>query len=259
MADERLGAVVGMYRAVNRRRNLLTNFLNIEGIGFQWIIQAGRWMLMRFSALPGTIYVIRRSLVESLGGWDEVALTEDAEMTFRVYQAGFRMKFAPQSVSWEQEPETLRVWLRQRNRWVRGYNHLLRKYARSLLWMKPRRIGLELLYSLWLYYVFFLAIVVSDLRFVLGLAGWVRIEVPGPYSFVWLFAYLTFVLQLMIALAHEREEDTPRNILLTMVMYFTYCQLWIPVVAKAFVDDFILHRPGKWAKTERFDVEPPLA
>jgi hypothetical protein len=42
-------------------------------------------------------------------------------------------------------------------------------------------------------------------------------------------------------------------------MYFTYCQLWIPVVAKAFVDDFILHRPGKWAKTERFDVEPPLA
>jgi cellulose synthase/poly-beta-1,6-N-acetylglucosamine synthase-like glycosyltransferase len=259
MADERLGAVVGMYRAVNRRRNLLTNFLNIEGIGFQWIIQAGRWMLMRFTALPGTNYVIRRSLVESLGGWDEEALTEDAEMTFRVYQAGFRIKFAPQSVSWEQEPETLRVWMRQRNRWVRGYNHLLRKYARSLLWMKPRRIGLELLYSLWLYYVFFLAIVISDALFLLGLAGLVRIEVPGPYSFVWLFAYLTFVLQLMIALAHEPEEDTPRNILLTMVMYFTYCQLWIPVVAKAFVDDFILHRPGKWAKTERFDVEPPLA
>lgn len=256
MADKRLGAVVGMYRAVNRRRNLLTNFLNIEGIGFQWIIQAGRWMLMRFTALPGTNYVIRRSLVESLGGWDEEALTEDAEMTFRIYQAGYWVKFAPQSVSWEQEPETVRVWLRQRNRWVRGYNHLLRKYARSLLWMKPRRIGLELLYSLWLYYVFFLAIVISDVLFVMGMAGLVRIEVSGPYSFVWLFAYLTFVLQLMIALAHERGEDTPRNILLTMIMYFTYCQLWIPVVARAFVDDFILHRPGKWAKTERFDVEP---
>jgi hypothetical protein len=107
--------------------------------------------------------------------------------------------------------------------------------------------------------VFFLAIVISDVLFVMGLAGLVRIEVPGPYSFVWLFAYVTFVLQLMIALAHERGEDTPRNILLTMLMYFTYCQLWIPVVARAFVDDFILHRPGKWAKTERFDVEPPLA
>lgn len=258
-ADERLGGVVGMYRAVNRGRNLLTSFLNIEGIGFQWIIQAGRWMLMRFTALPGTNYVIRRSLVESLGGWDEEALTEDAEMTFRVYHAGFRIKLAPQSVSWEQEPETVRVWMRQRNRWVRGYNHLLRKYARSLLWMRPRRVGLELLYSLWLYYVFFVAIVISDVLFIAGLAGLVRIDVPGPYSFVWLFAYLTFVLQLMIALAHERGEDTPRNILLTMIMYFTYCQLWIPVVARAFVDDFILHRPGKWAKTERFDIEPPLA
>jgi hypothetical protein len=37
-------------------------------------------------------------------------------------------------------------------------------------------------------------------------------------------------------------------------MYFTYCQLWIPLVARAFYDDFIVHRPIRWAKTERFDV-----
>jgi hypothetical protein len=37
-------------------------------------------------------------------------------------------------------------------------------------------------------------------------------------------------------------------------MYFTYCQLWIPVVAAAFYDDFIVHRAIKWAKTERYQV-----
>ena len=37
-------------------------------------------------------------------------------------------------------------------------------------------------------------------------------------------------------------------------MYFTYCQLWIPVVAAAFYDDFIIHRAIKWAKTERYQV-----
>ncbi len=252
--DPRLGAASGMYRAVNRHRNLLTRFLNIEGIGFQWVVQAGRWMLMRLTALPGTNYVIRRALVTSLGGWDETALTEDAEMTLRVYLAGYRIKLVPASVSWEQEPETLRVWLRQRNRWVRGQNHLLRRYARSLLAMRPRRIGAELLYSLWLYYVFFAAIVISDLLFLLGAAGVVRIFVPGPYTLVWAFAYLTFVLQLIIALACERDEDTGRNILLTMLMYFTYCQLWIPVVARAFYDDFVIRRPLKWAKTERFEI-----
>jgi hypothetical protein len=37
-------------------------------------------------------------------------------------------------------------------------------------------------------------------------------------------------------------------------MYFTYCQLWIPVVVWAFYDDFIMRRPVKWAKTVRFEV-----
>ncbi|HYM10189.1 MAG TPA: glycosyltransferase [Bryobacterales bacterium] len=254
MADPKLGAAIGVYRAINRKRALLTRFLNIEGIGFQWILQAGRWMLMRLVTLPGTNYVIYRRLAASLGGWDEAALTEDAELTLRVYQAGYQVQFVPASVSWEQEPETLRVWFRQRHRWVRGYNYLFRKYAGALLRLRPRRIGLELLYSLSLYYAFFLATVISDVLFVLSAAGLIRIAVPGPYSVVWLFAYVTFVLQLVIALACEEGEDTALNILLSMVMYFTYCQLWIPVVARAFYDDFIAHRAFKWVKTERYEA-----
>ncbi len=252
--DPHLGAAIGLYRVVNRRRNLLTRFLNIEGIGFQWIVQAGRWKLLRFVSLPGTNYVIRRQLVDSLGGWDPSALTEDAELTLRVYKSGYLVKFVPASVSWEQEPETLPVWFRQRHRWVRGYNYLFRKYARSLLRMRPHRIGWELLYSLSLYYVFFLAIVISDLLFLLSVSGLIRITVPGPYSLVWLFAFFTFVLQILVALSCERDEDTPLNILLTMAMYVTYCQLWIPVVASALYDDLIARRPMKWVKTERFEV-----
>jgi len=252
--DAKLGAAVGFYRVLNRRKNLLTRFLNIEGIGFQWILQAGRWMLMKFVTLPGTNYVIRRALLISLGGWDDSSLTEDAELTVRVYQAGSFVKFVPASVSWEQEPETLPVWFRQRNRWVRGHNHLCRKFAGQLLRARPRRIAFELLYFLFLYYVFFFAIIVSDILFVLSLAGWVRINVPGPYTLLWLFAFCIFLLQLVIALSHERGEDSSLNIVLAASMYFTYCQLWIPLVAGALWDDFIAHRPVRWAKTERFDV-----
>jgi len=252
--DPKLGAAVGFYRVINRRKNILTRFLNIEGIGFQWILQAGRWMLLKFVTLPGTNYVIRRELLLSLGGWDESTLTEDAELTVRVYQSGSLVKFVPDSVSWEQEPETLPVWFRQRNRWVRGHNHLCRKYAGQLLRTRPRRIAFELLYSLFLYYVFFFAIIVSDLIFLLSLAGWIRINVPGPYTLLWLFAFCTFLLQLVIALSHEPGEDSPLNIVLAAAMYFTYCQLWIPLVAGAFWDDFVVHRPVRWVKTERFDV-----
>jgi cellulose synthase/poly-beta-1,6-N-acetylglucosamine synthase-like glycosyltransferase len=252
--DPTLGAAIGMYRAWNRKRAVLTRFLNIEGIGFQWILQAGRWMLMRLTTLPGTNFVIRKSLVERLDGWDLSALTEDAELSIRIYQAGYRIQFVPDSVTWEQEPEGLKVWFRQRRRWVRGSNYLFRKYAGSLLKTKPRRIGWELLYSLALYYVFFLAVVVSDALFVLSASGLIRIDVPGPYAMVWVFAYAIFIGQLVIALSCAEGEDTALNILLTCVMYFTYCQLWIPVVAAAFYDDFIARREIKWAKTERYEV-----
>jgi hypothetical protein len=250
----KLAAAVGMYRAWNRRRALITRFVNIEGIGFQWMVQAGRWMLMHLTMLPGTNYVIRKEIVEKLGGWDEQALTEDSEMTVRLYLAGYHVQLVPTSVSWEQEPESLKVWFKQRRRWVRGFNYVLKKHSAGLLRARPRRIAFEILSSHLLYYFFFLAVVISDALLLLCTAGLIHINVPGPYSLVWILAYATFVLQLVIALSCEPDEDSTVNILLTIVMYFTYCQLWIPVVAAAFYDDFIIHRAIKWAKTERYQV-----
>ena len=252
--NPKLAAAVGIYRAWNRKRALITRFVNIEGIGFQWMVQAGRWMLMRLTMLPGTNYVIRKSIVEKLGGWDEQALTEDAELTVRLYQAGYQVQLVPASVSWEQEPESLRVWFKQRRRWVRGLNYVLKKHATGLLRAKPRSIAFEMLMSHMLYYFFFVAVVTSDVLLVLCLTKQVNINVPGPYSLVWVLAYATFVLQLVIALSCEEGEDSWVNILLTIVMYFTYCQLWIPLVAAAFYDDFIIRREIKWAKTERYQV-----
>ncbi len=246
-------AVLGKFRTLNRRANLLTRFINIEGISFQWIVQAGRWMLMRFCSLPGTNYVIRRSALRQVGGWDEEALTEDAELTLRLYEAGYRVKFVPYAVTWEQEPENLRTWLRQRNRWVRGYNYLFRKFARHVVKMKPRTLAFELLYSLSIYYIFFAAILISDLLFVLGALGLILIPVPGPYREVWIVAFLLYTLELILTLSIE-EEDRSANILLSVLMYFTYSQLWIPVVLKGMYDDFIARKETRWAKTERFKV-----
>ena len=251
VADSSLGAVIGKFRCVNKKKNLLTHFINLESLAFQWIIQAGRWSMLRMSTLPGTNYLIRRSLLEELGGWDEQALTEDAEMSIRIYQAGHLIKFVPYAVTWEQEPETLRVWIKQRTRWARGNNYVLEKYFMRVFKIKPRVVGLELFYAMAVYYIFFVAILLSDLLFVLSLVNLVIIPVPGPYKEVWLFAYFLFMLEIVIALSREKE-DSPLNILLIAVSYFTYCQLWILVVLKAAYDDFVLKREHVWVKTPRF-------
>jgi cellulose synthase/poly-beta-1,6-N-acetylglucosamine synthase-like glycosyltransferase len=251
--DPSLGAVIGKFRCINKKKNLLTRFINLECLAFQWIVQAGRWHLLRMSTLPGTNYLIRRSLLEELGGWDEQALTEDAEMSIRIYQAGHLIKFIPYAVTWEQEPETLRVWFRQRTRWARGNNYVLEKYFMQVFKIKPRVVGLELFYAMAVYYVFFLAILLSDLLFILAMTGLILIPIPGPYKEVWLFAFLLFILELVIALSREKE-DTPLNIFLIALAYFTYCQLWIFVVLKAAYEDFVLKREHLWIKTQRFRV-----
>jgi cellulose synthase/poly-beta-1,6-N-acetylglucosamine synthase-like glycosyltransferase len=251
VADSSLGAVIGKFRCVNKKKNLLTRFINLESLAFQWIVQAGRWNMLRMATLPGTNYLIRRSLLEELGGWDEQALTEDAEMSIRIYQAGHLIKFVPYAVTWEQEPETLRVWFKQRTRWARGNNYVLEKYFMRVFRIKPRVVGLELFYAMAVYYIFFVAILLSDLLFILSLVNLVIIPVPGPYKEVWLFAYFLFMLEIVIALSREKE-DSPLNILLIAVSYFTYCQLWILVVLKAACEDFVLKREHVWVKTPRF-------
>lgn len=247
------GAVLGKFRTINKDRNWLTAFINIETLSFQWMLQAGRWNWMRVATLPGTNFVVRQRLLELLDGWDEEALTEDSEMSLRIYQEGFFIKFVPYSVTWEQEPESWSVWLKQRTRWVRGNNYVISKFFHQIPHFKNRWIAFELLYSLALYYLFLAAIFISDTVFILGATRLMSVFTPGPYMAVWVLAYVLFVVEIGLALSYDRE-DTPRNWLLAALMYFTYCQGWLVVVGRAFLHDVIQRRPRVWDKTERVEA-----
>jgi hypothetical protein len=59
-----------------------------------------------------------------------------------------------------------------------------------------------------------------------------------------------FLLQIAIALALE-GEDTPMNLLVAAAMYFTYCQAWLYVCAKAHWLDVVKQERLQWDKTAR--------
>ena len=253
LRDESLGAVIGKFRTINRHKNWLTRFINIETLAFQWILQAGRYHLSKVAILPGTNYVIRKSVLEACGGWDEKAITEDSELSVRIYEKGFRIKFLPVSITWEQEPENLSVWIRQRTRWVRGNNYVIRKFAPSTFRLKSKFLVMEFIYLFALYYLFLVAIILSHSLFVFSALGIIALDVPGPYFGVWISAYFLFVLEIIVVLSYE-EEDSLKNIWFTLLMYFTYCQLWLLVVFKSLFLDLRQHQVGVWDKTERFEV-----
>jgi len=251
LLDRTLGAALGMFRTINRDRNLLTRFVNLETIAFQWIVQAGRWCLGRVSTLPGTNYVIRREILERLGGWDEQAIAEDSELSLRVYELGKFIKFVPSAVTWEQEPETLGVWLRQRTRWARGNNYVVAKFLRRRPRFQSKLIAFELVAFLALFYVFFAAIIVSDVLFVLCVTGLATANLAGPFNVVFVAAIGLFLLQLAHVASFEGER-VPAVLLTGILMYFTYCQLWIVVVIRALYEDHVLRREHVWDKTPRF-------
>jgi len=251
-----LGAVLGNFRTINKDRTWLTRFVSIETLSFQAILQAGRWAMMKVATLPGTNFVIWKNLLDDLNGWDEEAITEDSELSIRVYMKGYKIKYIPFAVTLEQEPETLSVWAKQRTRWVRGNNYVVGKFIRNITQFQNKFLGFEIMYLLSLYYIFLFAIGVSDLIFILSVSGIIAIPLPGPYTTVWILAVVLFIFEIILVLSYE-GQDTLKNFLLVFVMYFTYCQFWIYVVGRAIYLDYIKREKRTWAKTVRFEVEEP--
>jgi cellulose synthase/poly-beta-1,6-N-acetylglucosamine synthase-like glycosyltransferase len=256
MRDSGLGAALGKFRTVNKDATLLTRFINIETLSFQSMLQAGRWQMHHIATLPGTNYVMWTHLIRDLGGWDEEALTEDSELSIRIIQRGYKIKFIPYAITYEQEPQSWKVWIRQRMRWVRGNNYVLGKFFKQIPQFKNKRLAFDVLYTLALYYVFFFAIVVSDGLFIVSVANLVSISLPGPYTFVWIMAFFLFLAEIMLAVSYD-GEDRPRNLWLIILMYFSYCQFWIYIVVKAMYLDYVKKEKRTWTKTIRFDLPKP--
>ncbi len=251
ISQKNLAACVGKFRAYNKEKNLLTKLINIESIVFQWIIQAGRWFFMKISFIPGTNFVVWKSIIEDLGGWDKNALTEDSELTFRIYEKGYRIKFLPVVASWEQEPEKLGTWFRQRTRWAMGNSYIISKHLKKIFRKRLNFSVFELLNFVYLYYLFVFAILFSDILFILSLLGIIRITVIGPYAELWAFAFLLFLMEILIALSFEKE-DKLSNFLLSIFAYLTYTKLWVLVVLRALYFQYFSSKDRKWEKTERF-------
>ncbi|MEN2984572.1 MAG: glycosyltransferase [Dictyoglomaceae bacterium] len=253
ISDPSLGAVVGKFRTRNKDKNILTKFINIETLSFQWLVQASRNYFLGLTTIPGTNFIIRKDLLEKIGGWNVHALTEDTELTIRIYQEGYKIKWVPSAITWEQEPEKLKVWIKQRTRWARGNISVLSTYLKNIFFLKSK-IAFDLIYFTYIYLVAFSSILISDLIFILGLLGIIKLNVGGPLLIIWILAYILFITETFISLSLEKGEGTFENLLLIALMYFTYCQLWLYVVLRAFYlafRDRLTGQKMRWYKTER--------
>ncbi|MFD1676827.1 glycosyltransferase family 2 protein [Alicyclobacillus fodiniaquatilis] len=242
---------VGQVKTLNETKNWLTRMIAIEFSVFQLLMQSGRWILMKLGSFTGTNMVVSRQALLACNGWDEYALAEDADLTMKLTALGGIIPVVPESRTWEQEPETFRVWFKQRTRWMQGNLYLIQKTFREPSWLKGRSMfhSAQLL-SVYIGFVFFLA--VSDVWFLLGLLGAVHVTYTIPLLLIWFESLVVYIVQLMTS-TNLDGLMSGRNMVMIAVMYFTYAQLWIALLIWATVKQVRSRSiTPVWDKTVRF-------
>ena len=256
MQDDGIAAAAGKFRTRNRTQTLLTRLIDQETLMAQAISQAGFWSYFKTCLLPGTNFVIRRSVLEEVGGWDLKALTEDTELSMRILAAGKLIRYVPEAVSWEQEPSRFRPWLRQRTRWARGNLSLMVKNFPNLFRRNSFRLKIVEGFMIAMYFVLFFGVIVSDVLFFGNVFDLFHVPMSGAFGYMFRFSWGTQILlyfaNVIMAIWQEPEERSVISLLCIPILLFGYSKLWIVVIVNAIrkiIGDEIRHREAEWDKT----------
>ncbi|MEJ7802184.1 MAG: glycosyltransferase family 2 protein [Candidatus Limnocylindria bacterium] len=95
--------------------------------------QCGRWVTDGTAELRGNGMFVRREALDAAGGWSEVALTEDLELSTRLSACGRHVTLAPEAEVREEAVETIEALWRQRMRWAEGSLRRLLEHGPGLL------------------------------------------------------------------------------------------------------------------------------
>ncbi|NGP46434.1 glycosyltransferase family 2 protein [Bacillaceae bacterium SIJ1] len=244
---------VGYVKTINIEKNWLTRMIGLEFQVHQLMMQSGRWLLFKIGSLTGTNMLLRREVIDELGGYDPYALAEDAELTMRIYAKGLVLPIVAESKTWEQEPEKVKTLVKQRTRWLQGNLYLLEKTFRSKAFWKNKTL-LHTLHHLSVYLCFVILLAISHIFFVLGLFGLSTEFINSPLILFWYMSYIVFTIQHASAMVLDRTVNA-QNSFTAIIMYFTYAQVFLILLVRSIILYVKARRKGKhveWDKTVRF-------
>ena len=254
---EKACGAVGIVRTINAGKNMLTKMIAIEFKVFQLIMQLGRWQAFKAGSFGGTNMLISRQVLTENGGYDLFALAEDAELTIRLTAARYTIPVNYKSITWEQEPESLKTYIRQRTRWLIGNLYLLEKSIVNFKYWKSKAL-VHTLHYLMTYFLFVIMLITNIVFTVMVLLRIVSIESWVPLVMLWYMAYVVYTVQIIVSLQSNKTLNLS-NLALGFIMYFTYAQFFLLLLARStflYVFSRLRKTVIPWDKTERVDVSP---
>jgi len=248
--DSSVAAVQGRTCSINADENMLTKFLSYEeAVRYEAHIR-GKDALGLYIPLLGSCQFIRKEALEEVCGWNEDSLSEDLETSLVLIEKGYRIKYASDVRSWQENPANLARLMGQRTRWFRGCMEVALRYGRLL--KNPNKVSVDAEITLAGPYMFAPCL----LGYVMAVYSFLVPFQPGPNSVIiaQVVALLTTVLLLMvgIALVYVTKPRKWRNLLWLPFIYLywsvqNFIALWALI-------QIVFRRPRRWRKTMKTGI-----
>ena len=246
--DPEVGIVQGNIQVRNKEKNALTKMIHTERSADFLCDFLARDTLKVTNIFGGKAGGFRKCLIEELGSWKQETYCEDTDLTCRALLAGYKVKYDVSIDCGEQAPDTLRVYYKQRYRWVRGHAECALKYSKDFLTSRKLKTWEKIDGLLWLN-LNWLPIIIS-LGMLSGIASLfiTPIRLPDflPISLT-IFATGATLGTVYVGLRRNNQLQYFRYAISLMANSYVMCFI---VSIKAYID-ILTRRRFKWIKTER--------
>ncbi|KGR78295.1 glycosyltransferase [Ureibacillus manganicus] len=202
-SDPNVAAVSGNCK-VGNIRNQVTLWQHIEYVTANNLDKRAFEEINAITIVPGSNSAWRKSVIQRVGYFEDDTLAEDTDLTLKVINSGYKIIYEHRAISYEEVPETIKDFLKQRFRWSYGILQAIWKHRKTIRKSNNKMLKYVAIPSLLYNYLLFLTMPIVDIMFIWALInGYVSI-----YIFALIF-YLTDFLNSYVAFKVGKENKKP--------------------------------------------------
>ncbi|MFA5868853.1 MAG: glycosyltransferase [Candidatus Bathyarchaeia archaeon] len=162
---------------LNKSENWVTRAVRAEFSGSYMVERVAAEWYGALKMVSGSVFMLRADVLRKLK-WG-TSITEDWELTLRLYMEGYRVAYTPLIQAPAEIPTTIRALAKQRMRWAEGHTFAVRRHFRGVLTSTKLTLAEKL------EFVYFAPYYLQGLMLMAGTLCWLLAEVNHTCPWFW--------------------------------------------------------------------------
>ncbi len=252
--DEKVAAVQGYTQhTLNENKNYITKSVRLMFSYYCMTELVGRREINGFLPLMGSVFMIRRDILEKIGYFNESSITEDWDLASAISMAGYKIVYDENIRVPAECPSTFRSLIQQQIRWAEGITRDTKKRLISII--KDGRMSLiskiDFIISGFYGIQGILGIVSYVLAFVKNYIDITFLLTLGPIGYYYFYIVpnvypITLIIGVIIGLYRENELSKIPWILYLIIV----TSALTPFIAYGTLRGLLLNE-GSWLRTPK--------